>query len=358
MAVIAGTEKSETLVGLGEDDLILGLGGDDYLVGNDGNDELDGGDGDDYLAGNLGTNLYHAGAGFDTFDGRYGYDIVSYASVGRGVTVNLQLGTARAGKDRDVLSGIEAVIGTVRNDLLTGDEMNNRLEGGRGNDILDGGAGDDIMIGGSGNDRYYIDHISTYIGQPGDNVVELASGGVDTVFSTVSIYSLFDNVENLTLIGSDGISGYGNDANNRITGNLANNNLTGGDGKDVLDGGSGNDVLDGEAGSDRLTGGAGMDRFRLTEQATGKSRDVDVITDFVHGEDRIELGRALLFPVQPGPLSPSLLHFGKPDDVHSRSFVYDESTGHLYVGESYAPAKLFAILENRPHLTADDFFII
>src|SRR5262249_16136706 len=57
----------------------------------------------------------------------------------------------------------------------------------------------------------------------------------------------------------------------------------------VLDGGAGDDVLDGGAGHDVLTGGAGNDRFvfKPGDFATGPT--FDEITDFKHGNDKIDL---------------------------------------------------------------------
>ena len=50
------------------------------------------------------------------------------------------------------LTSVENVIGTVHDDLLTGNADNNVLSGRNGRDVLDGGGGDDTLVGGSGND--------------------------------------------------------------------------------------------------------------------------------------------------------------------------------------------------------------
>ena len=108
-----------------------------------------------------------------------------------------------------------------------------------------------MLIGGSGNDTFVVDTI-------GDQVIELAGGGTDTVQSSVTL-TLAANVENLILTGVDAISGTGNELANVLTGNAGANTLTGGDGNDTLDGGAGNDTLDGGAGDDILNGGEGND---------------------------------------------------------------------------------------------------
>ena len=54
--------------------------------------------------------------------------------------------------DGDMLSGIEHLIDTSFDDLLTGDGNDNQLTGGRGDDVLRGAAGDDILSGDAGDD--------------------------------------------------------------------------------------------------------------------------------------------------------------------------------------------------------------
>ena len=58
-----------------------------------------------------------------------------------------------------------------------------------------------------------------------------------------------------------------------------------------MTGGAGNDVLTGAAGADRLTGAAGSDTFdfnSLSEMGV-TSGTWDVVTDFTHGADKIDL---------------------------------------------------------------------
>ncbi|MBA2770829.1 MAG: hypothetical protein H0U34_02240, partial [Sphingomonas sp.] len=77
----------------------------------------------------------------------------------------------------------------------------------------------------------------------------------------VKCYTLGDNVERLTLIGTGEIFGAGNARNNAITGNGAANELRGERGNDRLSGGGGADDIYGGLGNDRLSGGAGADGF-------------------------------------------------------------------------------------------------
>lgn len=69
-----------------------------------------------------------------------------------------------------------------------------------------------------------------------------------------------------------------------LEGGASNDMLIGGRGDNRLDGGAGDDILSDGRGEDRLTGGAGRDIFVI-----GADGVTDVITDFRHTEDRIDL---------------------------------------------------------------------
>lgn len=75
----------------------------------------------------------------------------------------------------------------------------------------------------------------------------------------------------------------------RLFGQGGDDRLEGGDQDDVLLGGDGADVLLGGAGGDALTGGGGADVFLFATLAESSGGGVDLIEDFVSGEDRIDL---------------------------------------------------------------------
>jgi trimeric autotransporter adhesin len=153
-----------------------------------------------------------------------------------------QLGTAQS----DTMLGTELddyLDGLGGNDLLQGVDGDDTLLGGAGNDTLDGGTGSDKLTGGIGNDRYIVD--GTW-----DQLTELANEGVDTVVAPET-WTLADHFENLELLGSSGLQGTGNAADNLIVGNSVANTLRGLAGNDTLDGGSGADSLEGGTGDDR-----------------------------------------------------------------------------------------------------------
>lgn len=65
--------------------------------------------------------------------------------------------------------------------------------------------------------------------------------------------------------------------------------LSGGGGADTLNGGAGNDTITGGAGADILTGGAGDDTFVFTHQSQSSVSTFDTITEFVAGEDELDV---------------------------------------------------------------------
>ena len=158
--------------------------------------------------------------------------------------------------------------------------LNNWITGNGAANSLNGGAGADRLIGGGGNDIYSVDNIR-------DAVVETANQGVDTIYSTVS-YMLAPNVENLQLTGS-AYGGTGNAAANVLVGNAIANLLDGGAGNDRIVGGGGNDIVRGNLGRDVMTGGSGRDVFDFNLYQDTRNSAPDIITDFRHGEDKIDL---------------------------------------------------------------------
>jgi uncharacterized delta-60 repeat protein len=176
----------------------------------------------------------------------------------------------------DVLNGTEAddeMLGHAGADSLTGGAGNDWLDGGTENDTLNGGAGADTMVGGAGDDTYVVD-------DPGDVVSEAVNSGTDTVNGSVT-YTLFGNVERLTLTGASAINGTGNSLANVLNGNAAANTLGGGTGADTLNGGAGNDLLLGGADNDRLVGNDGNDTLdgwaRTDTMVGGLGNDIYVV---------------------------------------------------------------------------------
>ncbi|WP_165978758.1 M10 family metallopeptidase C-terminal domain-containing protein [Antarcticimicrobium luteum] len=84
--------------------------------------------------------------------------------------------------------------------------------------------------------------------------------------------------------GASGDEIYGHGGDDTFDGGTGADLLFGGAGDDTIRGGKGDDRIEGGAGVDTLTGGRGADTFVLD-----KDGDVDIITDFEFGVDRIEV---------------------------------------------------------------------
>lgn len=123
--------------------------GRDLLLGSPGRDLLIGGDGDDSLGGRGGNDRVDGGSGSDRMDGGTGRDTLSYQGRSAAVAVDLDAGTGGAGRESDVIGGMEDVVGGHGADRLAGDAGSNTLIGGESSarDRVLGRGGDDVLIG-------------------------------------------------------------------------------------------------------------------------------------------------------------------------------------------------------------------
>jgi Ca2+-binding RTX toxin-like protein len=203
------------------------------------------------LTGNSLSNVLYAGTGNNVLDGVSGVDTVSYAYATGGVQVSLALSTAQVtgGSGSDTLIGIENLTGSAYADSLTGNAAAN---------VLDGGSGIDTMIGGDGSDTYYVRDVGDSVSETNAN---LATGGADTVSSTLSTYTLGANVENGRILAT-GIA--------NLTANSLNNVLYAGVGDNVLNGSTGTDTVSYAYGVTGTTG-VTVNLSSTTAQATGGS---------------------------------------------------------------------------------------
>lgn len=231
-----GTEDADLITTEDANDEIDGLGGDDTIAARGGNDKIYGGDGDDRISASDGDDTVSGGDGNDRIGGGYGNDHIS------GNAGNDTIGSGRGDDYVDAGAGDDMVSGSFGNDVIHGASGHDRLAGAVGDDSIDGGNGNDNIGGGYGSD--------TITGNMGDDTV--GAGQQD-----------------------DSVNGGG--GNDVLNGNNGHDTLNGGDGNDTLNGGDHNDVL---------TGGADADVFYFRVYRDG---DVDRITDFEIGEDKIQL---------------------------------------------------------------------
>lgn len=259
---VTGGAGNDTITAAGAENagfdsgVLRGGAGNDYitganeLFGEDGNDvliaaagrgaHLSGGSGNDVVAGGVASDVLSGGPGADRVDGGSGSgeDLFDASDAAGPLHLDLTQGPdVDPLGEGDVVTGIEAYVGTPQddvvragaegvtvrgaggNDSLTGGPGIDRLDGGDGADQISGGGGDDVLFGGSGRDR--ID---------GGSGADALSGGTD-------------------FRASDGFGAFG-DAD------------SGDDDRapDRIDGGAGPDRLF-PRGADRVRGDSGADRI-------------------------------------------------------------------------------------------------
>jgi Ca2+-binding RTX toxin-like protein len=258
---VGGDATGDTLVNI---DGVIGSAFDDRMTGNAVANWLRGGAGNDILAG---------AGGADRLEGGDGIDTVLYTDSTVGVRVDLGLGTGHGGTaEGDALSGVESVIGSSHDDILTGDGGVNGVWGGLGSDTLAGGAGNDALKGEAGDD--------VLAGGLGADTL-VGGDGSDTASYRDSLLGVtIDLGTNLNRFGEaqgDILSGIEN-----LAGSAMGDRLAGDGGANALSGAGGNDLLTGGSGADMLTGGAGADIFacRAVGDSTVGAAGQDTIVDF------------------------------------------------------------------------------
>ena len=247
------------------------------------------------------------------------------------------------------------IIGTSNDDLLSGLGGNDFLLGLDGHDTLDGGTGVDTMAGGNGNDVYIVDNpFDLAIEDKADPTV----GGYDEIKSSVT-YALRenDNIEYLTLTGSNAINGRGNGLDNWLWGNTNAN---------LLEGLDGNDLLDGLGGFDTLSGGNGADIFVVKSDGSK-----DTITDFTPGTDQLWINTKLLlsnpdgYQQDPREFTASEVNIGVTAQftTSSQLLAYGASTGEVRFREASNIVDMPIVVlgapgGSHPQLTINDFRLI
>ena len=340
--VITGTANADNLTGTSAVDLIYGLVG---------NDTIDGGAGADSMEGGLGNDTYVVDNAGD--------------SVTETSTLASEIDTVKSSIDYTLGANLENLTLTGSAINGTGNTLKNIITGNDSNNVLDGGAGVDKLIGGLGNDTYIID--LTVAGKLEDTITE--TGGIDTLqlrgtttniaAVTLTLDKALENLDASATVTSL-LNLTGNTLDNILTGNAANNVLSGLVGNDTLIGDAGNDMLMGGLGLDNLSGGLGNDTF-VFDSALNASNNVDVITDFTSGADKLQLS-AKIFAKVKGVKFSDVFHDTAITDSHVNNYIiYDSSTGIVSYdadGSGAGAAVQFATLTGLPTLTATDFTVV
>ena len=173
-----------------------------------------------------------------------------------------------------VLIGMALLAAIVADDTPRGSAGQESIKGGGGPEVVAGGKGDDVLFGS--------ERAEVLSGDDGNDLI-VAGAGADVLIGDNGYDTLWGGAGDDTLIGGSGEHSP-EDGDDELVGGEDDDDLFGGAGDDVLVGGNGDDWLAGGAGDDTLTGGAGADVFAFEPR-----HGADTITDFMHGEDLIDL---------------------------------------------------------------------
>ncbi len=285
-----GSENADFLPGSSGADSLAGQGGADTISAYNGADTVEGGGGDDSIAAGGGANVVNGGDGADTVTQGFGNDSISG---GAGADLlntsrNNGLDTLSGGADDDIISLNNFELYTTGQAppafVPTATFAGSVLSGGAGFDTLRVSSHVNLQASISGFEAVQLSPAADVALTGGTTslrfdaaVLELSSAGVaglaaNTLFRGTG--EVFINMDTATVF--DG-SGYQFEAGSSVL-----LGVLGTDNADRITGTSQADDLDGEGGSDTLTGGGGADTFEISE---GR----DIITDFVHGQDKFDL---------------------------------------------------------------------
>lgn len=203
-----GGEGADRLFGRDGSDQVLGEGGADSPNGGAGNDLVDGGTGDDALElcpGCIGSGN-DTGAGADTYTGGPGADKLWLDGHPGGMAISIdgQANDGSPGEGDNVGSDIEAIVGTVVDDVFTGGPGTDTFDGNGGRDTIHGAGGDDDLDGGGGNDQVYGDAGNDKVeGSNGSDAVD-GGPGLDQIYGDTGSCSIFCAADPDTLFARDG----------------------------------------------------------------------------------------------------------------------------------------------------------
>lgn len=202
--------------------------------------------------------------------------VANAVSGGTGPLTDFTLITSPSQPSGQFTAGNDIIQGGSGNDVYSALAGNDTLYGNDGNDTLQGNQGSDSIFGGSGNDSLLGGKDDDYVhGNQGDD--SIAGGmGFDILVGGKGNDSIQGGKDFDVLRGELG--------NDSLYGELGDDILAGGKDADFLSGGDGDDFVSGELGNDTLEGGVGNDVF-LFFASSGN----DIIQDFRHGEDKLNL---------------------------------------------------------------------
>ncbi|OYX62032.1 MAG: hypothetical protein B7Y89_11275 [Novosphingobium sp. 32-60-15] len=294
MAVVTGTNSSETLNGTPQDDTISGLDGADTILGDLGADTIDGGNGNDTLTGAGGSDAFLFSArnfGQDIItDFVIGTDWINLAAIGVSSFAALQPFITQAGSDTVITLGFNGASESIRLQGVTASQLTagnfvfftnpvpivgsrTIVAGSDGGDVLFGSTIGDVFIGLAGTDRVNgdggtSDELSYQFRTTGTGLTAATGNRTFTVTassvtdSAGQFSTTFSNIESVTFdtdtsnptgfatgettintsafTGANGVFVNHGNSTNRLTftGSAASDRVVVGQGSHVLDGGA------------------------------------------------------------------------------------------------------------------------
>ncbi|MDB5527009.1 MAG: hypothetical protein JWR51_112 [Devosia sp.] len=270
--------------------------GADALTGDSASNAISGKAGNDTINGMAGNDTITGGAGYDVLTGGAGNDTFAFGSVadmGTRAGARDVITDFTQGQDKIDLSAIDAnsklagnqdftfIAGNDASFTKTAGELAWHTEAATGRTVIQGD------INGDGVHDFEIElkgllnlKASDFIGAGATtpSTPTPPSGGTTTPPPTTT-----PDTGLIKLTGTSGVD--------RLTGDARNNYIDGKAGNDVLKGEAGHDTIYGGAGRDVMTGGTGNDTFlfKAVSDMGTNAMSRDVITDFVKGQDKIDL---------------------------------------------------------------------
>lgn len=263
------------------------------------------------------------------------------------------------------------ITGDASDDVLNGSALSDYMEGLAGQDWIAAGDGDDTLVGGEGNDLLFggagIDSaryegaLKDYsIAQSGQKfiVTDLRSGSPESSDYLADIEYLWFGDQSIALFPGDTING--TQKNDVLMGDAGNDVISGMFGKDRLSGAGGNDSLYGGLGKDILSGGDGADSFYFDTRIS--SSNVDTITDFTAGSDKIYLSRSVFSNLETGAL-PDTAYLstsakGRPFTAEQHIIFNGKRLFFDVDGSGKSKPVPFCTLVGVTNLTAADFEVV
>ncbi|MDB5536677.1 MAG: hypothetical protein JWP26_1619 [Devosia sp.] len=272
------TDGADKLTGDNANNVLSGKGGNDTINGMGGNDTITGGAGYDVLTGGAGNDTFVFGSAADIGDHTGARDSITDFTPGQD---KIDLSAIDA---NNTLAGNQDFSFIAANDgsfTKTAGELAWHTDAATGQTIVQGD------IDGDGIHDFEIElkgllnlKASDFIGAGSTSSTPTPP---DSGSSTPPPTTTPPATGSSSMTGTAGVD--------RLTGDAGNNYLDGKAGNDTLNGGAGHDTLYGGAGRDVMTGGTGNDifLFKAVSDMGTTAAARDVISDFVKGQDKIDL---------------------------------------------------------------------